>query len=472
MPLSKTNPCFKSYLTEGNPYQEWWLRHDEKWIENRATRWPTISRAIRKNIKNASALMPGFKNFYLTGEPCDGLDSYIPYHVRLALMPFESTIEARKALESCVYPHERHLRVLAPTILYGSSITNEGLASIRADDEGINKLCFLGEAAFPETFSAADADSTDDRDLEYFQERGKGSAAKPLPFLRNYLHLGSRFMASEVSSDGNRILVNTSDHVREYFMSCLRYMEETKRCFQPDDNRGDFFAEKLTRFLTEVLFFEELYPSQDETEARFLFARGWRSRLDKSDIPVILKQECDRLLSDRPEIQARDNPASENPNAHLKFFRNSSSQYVVKGSPDAESWISVIANFKTVARRNTVARLIGEPGRPPDGSSLRKTESSIFNAVERLPLPYRVRYSGKTAVYVQFVDWHDNFNNLEPLVDALQMVEAEQAFITLYIIEDDEPEQRIKIDGGKVSEFRRSSSPLWKELKRISEINE
>lgn len=464
MTLSKENP---HYVSAGNPFIDWWQRHDKQWQEERLARWPVLSRALRGNIDNAGQRMAGFKNYFLTGDTSEGQSKYISLSLRMAMVPYDTVEEAREALEAFLPARQRQLRDLAITILHGYSIVYEGLPTARHDDEGIRKLHLLGEAAFPKSFSADDADCRDDTDPAYFQERGCGSAAKPLPFLRNYLNASKRFIAAEVSSDGIPILVNSSDYVREYFISCLAYMHEAGRSYDPEPERGDPFARYVTEFLTEILFFEELNPLQDKHAESARFARAWRVRLDENDMPSILKDECDRMLANPPEVKPRGEVAAANPFAHLRFFRNSASQYVERSSPDADSWLGVIANFDKTAQRNMFARLVGEPGRPVDDTELKKNEISTFKAIEALPLPYRVRNSGKTAVYLQFADWDREYFSLDPIIDALQAANVQLAFIEYRNIEDDGPAQRVVVDNENVSQFRSNSSPLWKEFKRI-----
>ena len=470
MPLSKETRAIRG---SKNPFQSWWDRHDEAWRTHRLKNWPHVSRSLHRNLDNAGAQMADFKAYYLTGAPCKGLAGYIPTSMRLAMIPFESADEARQAIEAYVGPEERVLRrALEPSLLDGSSIQLEGLSTQRYDAPGIRKLIHLGEAAFPEAFTAADAASTDPSDPDYFLGHGKGNSAKPLPFIRSYQQQAAGFLLGETGARGRRYLVNPSDRVREYYLSCLRYMEEVGRSFDPED-RGSF-QEDLSEFLAVILFFDALHPEIDPDSAMAHFARGWRKRLEAEDLPSILAAERDQLLAEPPEIEPLPAPPPEDPFAHLRFFSESRLEYVLGFSPDADSRVEAMARFADRKQRDLVASMVGEPGRPTDRSAVGPEEMDLFDAVQKLPLPYRVRLAGDAELYVEFVDWHYEYQSVLPLADVLKASGPELAYISSAMIEEDGAEGLLEVRGDQVTPIDKpkdseaSLDSLWREFRRLS----
>ncbi len=473
MPLSKEENADR---VRGNPFRSWWERGDDAWRAERLRRWPQVNRSLHRYLDDAGAQMADFKKYYLDGTPCPGLRGYIQISMRLAMLPFESMDEARQAIEANTSRSERVLRrQLKPSLLGGASIHLEGLPVDRHGDEGIRKLCWLGEAAFPEAFTAADAESSDPMDPAYFLEHGRGSSAKPLPFVNDYQRLGSRFMQCALAAKGRRALVNPCDQVREYYLSCLRYIEAVDRSFDPEDD--GYFQESLTEFLTEILYFDILNPETPADRAAAHFARGWRERLDCEDLPVVMAAERDRLLADPPTIEPRPAPPPENRFAHLRFFSDARTEYKQGYTPDADSRVEAIVRFAEEKERDVVVHMIGEPGRPADRSVVESSQQGLFDAIEILPLPYRVRHAGETGLYVEFVDWHYAHQSIQPLLNALKVSQPELAYVTFSMIEEDGSSGCFEVQRDQVSEARRprgndeSTDSLWQAFRRLSECD-
>lgn len=472
MPLRKDKGLDRS-RTKGNLFESWWKRGDAAWRAERLQRWPEVSRSLHRYLSDAGSQMADFERYFLEGTPFPGLRGYLPLTLRLAMIPFESADEARQAIEANTSPSERVLRrELRPSLLRGASIQLECLPTARHDDAGIRKLIQLGDAAFPEAFTAADAESSDADDPHYFLEHGRGSASKPLPFIVDYQRLATKFVRQKVTR-GQRVLVNPSDHVRAYYLSCVRYIEDTGGDFDPEDDGG--FQTSLTAFLTEILFFDDLNPAIDPGYAAAHFAHGWRACLDREDLPSVMAEARDRLLGDPPILRPRPAQSAEGRFGHLAFIPGTTSQYRQAHSPDADSYVVAIARFAETPQRDAFARMLGEPGRPANRSAVAPNQQPLFDAIRVLPLPFGVLHAGETAVYVEFVDWHYAHASVRPLLDALAAAEPELAYVTFSMIEEDGVSGHFEIRGGQVSAIEAPPDPseqggaLWQTMLRLSE---
>lgn len=430
------------YFGADNPFRSWWEREDEAWRAERVRRWPTVSRSVRDNVRSPASKMKAFQAYYVDGTASPDVKGYMGRSLRIGMIPWRTVDECRQAMETYIGKQERQLRTLAQPVLYGGLAQVEGLPVERHDDEGIARLLVAAEAIFPAAFTAADAECRDDRDPAYFQERGKGSAAKPYPFMRNYQNQAAGFLARKVRDEGSRILINPSERVIDYYLSCVRYVEEQDQGFAPE---GDaFFTRSLDALLTELLFFDELNPGIDADNAVTRYARAFNERLAQADVPAVIQAAMEQLRNAPPELVPHV-AQTPDPFGHLRFFAGTRTQYEVRGSPDAETWVEAIARFGGKAQRDRVMRLMGEPGRPADESGLGARDKAVYQAIAAIPTPRRVRSSGPKAVFFEWCDWHYDHDSVSPLVKALQGAGIELAFIRSLVIDEDGDDAFIEV---------------------------
>ena len=461
MTLDKTTPTVPR---NENPFLDWWTREDEGWRTLRRERWPSVCAAIRSDVRNAEARMEGLEAYYLEGRVDEAWGDYIPPAVRLSMIPWRDAEECRRAVEAYVPTGERHLRTLSTFALHGRLIHVESLPMQRFDDEGMRRLRAASEAIFPTRFDASDADATDSMDPAYFLERGKGDAAKPHPFVRTYQQGVARFLRRSTGRDGRRAIVTPSDHVRDYYLGCVRYVEDHGAVFEPEGR--DRFERTLREMLTEILFFDSLNPDLDGDAAASVFAHDFRERLEDPSTPDVIRARCEELMDRPPVLEPHEDPPAPEPHPDLRFFRGSKVDYERRVSPDTDVWVEVIARFGTKAERDRVQRLIGKPGRPCSRHGLDDADRAVFDAIRVVPAPHRVRKAGPKAVYCEWSYWFDHDPTLEPLVAAVRALDVELAYVRQVPGDDDEHQE---IRGPEMRWTDTASDPdLWESLEKLS----